>query len=301
MHRALLLLPLLASACDRDDDETGGDTAAPSLEELFAFAVIADPHIVSNPDNAARLQAAVAWVEDQAEARSIELVLVVGDIGWGPGLPSAKEMLDELSMPYLPIIGDNEVHAGSEEAYHTTFAPHFEVLSTTLDGWSKAEVPVWNPQIEQQSWLDNASFDHRGVHFVGLDWAVRGDDSGVGETGDLHDFEGGTLPWLAADLDARTWQARECIVLASHIPMQLGMFDLAEVAALDEVLLPLADHVYADFAGHLHLNGEQTDTGHGFDVYLTDATFDDVNTVRVVTVSGTGREFAFAHDVVVVP
>jgi len=118
-----LLLGMAAAGCNGDPEDT--DTGEPALEHQFSFAILADPHIVGNPDHAARLTAAVEWINGEAQGRSIELVFVLGDIAWGNGFGAARDMLDDLSMPYLPLTGDNEIQVGNEEDYDTAWAPHY--------------------------------------------------------------------------------------------------------------------------------------------------------------------------------
>ena len=54
--------------------------------------------------------------------RNLELVLVVGDIGWGDGLYESVEELEKLQIPYVPIIGDNEVAYGSQFDFEVAFS-----------------------------------------------------------------------------------------------------------------------------------------------------------------------------------
>ena len=84
----------------------------PSEPPIFSFAVFADPHVYGGPssENAQRLSRCVEWVNTHKddEDKLIELVFIVGDIGGN--FSTAKDILDGLTVPYLPIIGDNDVH-----------------------------------------------------------------------------------------------------------------------------------------------------------------------------------------------
>jgi hypothetical protein len=286
---------LAAVGCGGAED----DTEEPPVEPLFSIAVITDTHITTSPENVDRLTAAVDWIDDHASEQQIELVLVLGDIGWGQGLGQAKSLLDELDVPYVPLVGDNELHAGDDETFHTTFAPQFQLLEATVDHWRHAPVPVWDPEAEMDGWFQNLAFDYRGLHLFAVDLCIRGDDTIMGEFGDLHEFEGGTWPWLTEQLAALAPTRQESILVLSHIPMFQGLLDNDEMPQVDGLLEPMSDFVYANLAGHLH--GNLLSEGAGFDVYVTDATHDDENTVRIIEVSGNELRFAYTHSLVVVP
>jgi hypothetical protein len=273
--------------------------AEPPFQSLFSIAVIADPHITTNADHEERLAAAIAWINENALSQEIELVVVLGDIGWGAGLTQAKQLLDELDVLYVPVIGDNEIAAGDDQAFDTTYQPHYQRLDEGLDDFRRSSVPVSDPQGEMNAWLQNLAFDYRGLHFFALDLCIRGDDTIMGEFGDLHDFEGGSWPWLQAQWSALEPSRRESIILLSHIPMFLGALDTEEMPKVNALLEPVGDYVYANLAGHLH--GNLVREGAGFDVYVTDATHDDDNTIRVIEVRGNEQGFAFAHSLVVIP
>ena len=286
---------------DGDDiGEDEEDMAELPLEPLFTFAIMADSHVTGSGENADRLAAAVDWINDNAEERMIEVVLVLGDIGWGGGMDLSRGYLDELEVPYVPITGDNEVHAGDEELFEATFSDQYELLSTTFESWQRAAMPVWHPVADQDSWFTNMAFELHGVQFVGLDWAARGVEGLEGEMGDLHDFDGGTWQWFEGIFEALPKDAQESIVMFTHIPMHFGMFWGDEMSAIEALLGPYGDAVYADFAGHVHITYERTVAGGGYVVYATDAIFDDNNTLRLVLVEGNGARFVYTHELVVV-
>ncbi|MBI4952000.1 MAG: hypothetical protein HY908_08200 [Myxococcales bacterium] len=296
MRRALLVVSQSAlGGCAADEPVV----PEPPLEPLFAFAVLAAPHIVNDVEREARLAAAVAWIDAVPHDPPIELVLVLGDIGWGGGLARAKALLDELSVPYVPLVGDNEIHEGDDDTFATVFEPRYAALATELEGFRRAPVPVAHPTSAEPAWLENAAFEHRGVRFFALDWCVRGVAGALGEFGDLHDFTGGTLPWLAGELPAPADALPGSIVLASHIPTFLGLFDHAEMDALTALFAPLDAAIYAAIAGHLH--GNLTMDGPGHPALATDAVFEDQVTVRRFDVLGNGARFAYVDELVVVP
>jgi hypothetical protein len=298
------MLPLLlACAPPAPEPVTHGpdDSAAEApLDLAFRYVVLADPHI-SDPsgEHLDRLDAAVDWINAEAAGRDLRLVLVVGDICWDDGVDAAKASLDRLAIPYVPLNGDNEVHLGSEQAYADAFAPVYEQLATTLDDWIMGPVQVTHPEYGP-AWLHNLAFTYEGIRFVGLDWVSRSDNSLLGEFGELNDFEGGTFPFFEAQVDAAAGRL-ENVVLFGHMPMHLGAFDLEEMARIGGVTAPHADHVWADLAGHYHGSASETVTDAGYDLHVTDATWDDDVELRLVEVWSNQDRFAPGTETVIVP
>jgi hypothetical protein len=275
-------------------------TEAGPMEPLFSFVVLADPHVTSEGDHADRLAQAVSWIGENAEARDIRVVLIVGDIAWDEGFAVARDRLDALPVPWVPVLGDNEVQFGDEQAFDEAFAAQYTKLGQTLDGWTRGSTPVDNPDVGAPSWMQNFGFDVEGVHLVGLDWCTRHLGGLAGEMADLHDFDGGSIRWLAEDLAGLPAGPSRRVALFSHHPMHLspGAFDLAEIEALDALLATYDDAVYANFAGHYHVNGEEVDVGRPLDIFVTDATWDDEVEFRVVTLTGNADEIAWSHEIV---
>ncbi len=281
------------TACGEPPEEP---LVEPQVEPWFSLVVIADPHITGPGDRVVHLEKAVDWINEQRQERRIELVMVVGDIGWRDGLPIAKTQLDRLAMPYVPIIGDNEVHSESEEAFDTVFAPQYEMLGTALEQWQRASTPVSNPNTGGDSWFQNFSFVHRGVRFIGLDLSARVPDGPIaGELGDLHDFEGGTWRWFTEQLPGLQTADRDSLVMISHIPMHHGLFDEQEMAALVELLEPYRSQLYVNLAGHMHLGYDVTVGGGLYEVFVTDQLCFDDTRLRVVRADHNGTAYNWTH------
>lgn len=311
-HRAAwLLLAVAAQACEppTDDDpvDSDPDTDLADTDPIvtggdFSFVVFADPHVTSDSDHADRLREAVAWVEREREARGIELVLVAGDTAWSQGLPIFVDVMDDLSIPWVPMIGDNEIQVGDEEAYHEAVSPQLEALGADLPGWTRLDAPVANPETGRDAWFQGFGFTWGGVTFVGFDIAARVIDPLWGEFAYLHDFPGGSLPFLAERLDALPVGPREDVVVLTHNPMlwTAGGFDPVAQERLMEVVEPYGDRVALALGGHLHLDVEWVEDAQPYEVALTDAIWDDEIRVRVVDVTLDGRTFRYAHETVVV-
>jgi len=233
----------------------------PAHGETFSFAVVADPHISGNPDNTAKFETAVDWIISNRESKDIELAFVLGDIAWGGtkgnrNLATAKKILDRLTdneIIYIPVIGDNEVHSGSEKEFQEVFGPHFKRLSGILNNWRKASIPIAG------MYLQNFSFDYKDCHFVCPDFVSRkaGD-----EGGELHDFTGGSWRWFKKDIEQCPKPKNENIVIMTHIGMFHTGFDFAdkfvfsqnEMDTIKSFLGDYEDSVDSNYAGHLHLN-----------------------------------------------
>jgi hypothetical protein len=297
----LTLLTLLACTAAPTDSAVSDEGP---LTPLFTIAAVADPHVYDDGEHAARTAAAVDWINDNAGSRGIELVVISGDIAWGAGLDVAPDLLGALTVPFVPVIGDNEIHNGIEADFAEMVAPMLETLAGQVQDWRAAPVPVDNPVDGGESWLLNYSFTHHGMRFVALDWNARVMDTILGEMADLHDFDGGTLPFLVEELALHGEGPAGGMMLASHHPMHLspGAFDLEEMATLSELIAPYGDRVYADLAGHYHVDMETSEEA-GYEVLVTDALWDDVITIRLLEVSAAWRgeeiaRFETTHELI---
>lgn len=285
---------LLFLACQSSTPNAVSDSDSVSDHMLFEFAIIADAHVYDPAgENAARLQAAVDWLNQEAPA----FVLILGDIGWDDGLVPARDILQGLTPLWVPINGDNEIQNGDDdENYEIAYATQYEHLSTELEGWHRATLPVDDPESMQKIWLHNLAFDYQGLHFVGLDWASRVMDPLRGELGSLHDFPGGTLPWLAQELKSGP---TEGTILFSHIPMHQVGFLVTDNDQLQTMIAPFGNQVWANYAGHYHADTQESEVG-GYELIVTDATWDDAVEVRMVTVYGHENGFRYEDRLEVV-
>lgn len=273
-------------------------------ESLWSFAIIADPHIQGSLDHKTKLENCVEWINRNAKNKLIKMVFVLGDIAWGKDgkhVLEAKEILDRLAVPYIPLIGDNDIGGDPYGELHFAgiFEPQYILLSTLLQNWQKASVHVWNPELERNSYFQNFSFDYNGVHFVAPDLSSR-----IAEDTELHNFSGGTWSWFVDDIAKCQKNREESIVIISHPPM-CNYFGLArysmtpsEFNLLKDFTVKYADYIYANFSGHFHLNGVvDVKNSAGYKVYLTDATFDDKNSIRVVYVLSFLKRVYYFHSI----
>ncbi len=284
-------------------DGGASDAGAPAdASYAFSYVLIADPHVTGPGDHADRLQQAVDWVVEHQADRHVALVFVLGDIAWSDGFDDALAILSELPVPWVPVLGDNPIQAGDEQGFEDSFGPVLDTLADQLDGWVRAPRPVDDAVNGGLALLQNNAFDYGGMRFVSLDWNTRVMETGWGEMPDLHDFDGGTLPFLQDEL-ARAEAAGgkdERMVLLTHMPMieGPGSFDVEEGTTLESLLGPQASLVSANHSGHLHFSADDVWEECGLDVDVTDATWDDEVTIRVVDVSEDDARFHLDHELI---
>ena len=84
------------------------------------------------------------------------------------------------------------------------------------------------------------------------------------------------------------------MVLLSHVPMLPGLFYVADVDTFEGLVQPIADKLYGNFAGHIHFNHDEEFPEAGYHTHVTDATWDDNLSIRLVNV--TGNEAARAYE-----
>jgi hypothetical protein len=288
-------------------------TTSAGYGETFSFAIIADPHIDGNVDHQAKLISAVDWIISNKDKKDIQLVFVVGDIAWGGyrsdrNLKTAQAILDRLNhagIPYIPVIGDNEIQRRCEKEFEDTFNKQYKYLSNIFEHWRKAPIPV------NGMYLQNFSFDYKGCHFVSCDFNSRkpGD-----EGGELHDFKGGSWPWFRKDIETCPKARKESIVIITHIGMfRTGfasadkyLFSQDEMNRVKSFLHDYREYVDSNYAGHIHQNwhsvvwsGLFTTLYH---VRTTDETWncqqwpeadDNGVTIRLVQVNSNGNKVSY--------
>jgi hypothetical protein len=299
----MFLIPMLLSCTADDpapvDTDTPVDETPAELAYSWSFAVIADPHITNLVEREERLAAAVEWINTNETDRSIDFVVVVGDIGWGGGLEIAKALLDDLTVPYVPVIGDNEIHFGDEENFATVFAGVYDNLADELTHFVQETVQIDNPEHGRVSWFHNLSFDHQGVHVMAMDWNSRSDGL-AGEGADLHDFEGGTYRWFDEQLAAYEPGDQADLLFFSHEPMHAspGAFTTEEMDVVAALTTPLSGRIGGAWSGHYHLNFDLYNEVGGYDVMITDATWDDEDAIRMVDVWTNGQRQEYVNEII---
>jgi 3',5'-cyclic AMP phosphodiesterase CpdA len=158
----------------------------------FSFVQVSDSHIgfdkAANPDARATFRQAVAKIKALPEPP--DFILHTGDIShlskdaeWD----DADQIIGEAGVPVFHIPGEHDMlDEGGGAAYLARYGKE-----TQGDGWF--------------------SFDHKGVHFVGL---INVKDLKAGGMGNLGQAQ---LDWLKQDLEGRS--ASTPVVVMGHIPL----------------------------------------------------------------------------------
>jgi hypothetical protein len=222
-------------------------------EGPWTFAIITDLHIGEGMDDygdltwndgdsgqdstmsVENLQTTVNGINDNISVKNIKFVVVTGDISDSAELSElnkAKDILSELAVPWIPVIGnhdiwpytkqtqtpeigpdpsnpDRPVQSGTDYYFDSLFEEQYSYLESSgiFENWSKEPLPVTNTEVISQpdSYFQNFSFDYHGYHFIALDFSDRNPApfgfSGTSGFGRSWDFPGGTLFWLDNDLN----------------------------------------------------------------------------------------------------
>ena len=168
--------------------------AAPRRAKSFSFVQISDSHIgfdkAANPDARATFREAVAKIKALPEPP--DFIVHTGDISHlskDQEFDDADQIIGEAGVPVFHIPGEHDMlDEGGGKAYLDRYGK-----DTAGDGWF--------------------SFDHKGVHFVGL---INVKDLKAGGMGHLGDDQ---LAWLKQDLADRS--SSTPVVVLGHIPLWL--------------------------------------------------------------------------------
>ena len=158
----------------------------------LSFVQLSDSHIgfskAANPDSAGTFQAAIDLVNEQSVAPA--LVLHTGDVthlSKPEEFDTAAELMKGLRVPEIHVV------PGEHDVLDKTASAFFERYGTQSSG---------------KGWY---SFDHGGVHFIGLINVLSFTAGSLGALGREQ------LEWLEADLKGRS--ASQPIVVFAHMPL----------------------------------------------------------------------------------
>lgn len=237
---------------------------------------------------AKRLRKAVNWINAHADSLKIKFVIVTGDItdsGERSEFLKFKEIISTLKIPYIPLIGNHDVWPYTRHTEAATpcgdslmnviFYEHFQQLERNFGNWNNGTLRqrVDNPIAGNKNFLQNFSFGYENYVFMLTDFGTRKHaepgEKGVGPQADLHDFAGGTFPWVSSQLEKYTY-ASENVFLFTHWPMTKDplvnvhlssmAFSPSEYKKLAAMLYPYRAYVAAWFSGHIHRDRVQSIT-----------------------------------------
>jgi PKD repeat protein len=290
-----------------DNDGATSSTSTTVKVEPFSFAIITDLHIgrgysdygsegFDDEDNGEeyyltqRLRNVISWINENKGTYSLKFLAVLGDIAdtaEKSEFCKAKEILDELEIPYISLFGNHDVwpYTEKESATTTLGEDFFERIF-----WSTSSIPCKNASSTknfeellrefnferdtQNTKFKNFAFTFGGIHFIGLDFNSREKacepECGVKAEGVLHNE---TIRWLSEKLNEL--EGEEPVIIFSHEPFakpysrwlysefpplfpdKRGNFDSKEIEEIQKILneyeaLSEGQQILVNFGGHIH-------------------------------------------------
>jgi 3',5'-cyclic AMP phosphodiesterase CpdA len=228
-------------------------------------------------DPAIRLRNTVNWLKENHEAEQIKFVIVSGDLtdsGERSEYLKFKEIMDELPIPYIPLIGNHDVwpYTGAEQAEHPNgdslinelFDSTFIFAQSVMDNWDEGTrlTRQFNPETNNYNYLQNYAFEYDGFHFLMLDFNPRypaaNNEPGIGPEAELMDFEGGSWDWMKQKIENLNHLEDQNLFIVSHHPPLKEIwsiwyaFDLEEKKSITDFLWNYKQHIAVWLAGHIH-------------------------------------------------
>jgi len=259
--------------------------SARAVLEEWTFAIITDLHIGRGyPDYSGedyylteRLEKVVEWINENHNdpEYNIKFVAVLGDIANSAKLSElqkAKEVLDNLEIPYIPVIGNHDVwsdgEADGDSYFNEIFNDDFfnQQCGKLGVAWSNGRT-VEKLKKAGDSYLQNYAFTYKGINFVSLDFVNR--EAIIPTSRAKPVLHSSTMQWL----DKSLCEGKPTILLSHHPMIEnklLQLFFGADLWKYIEVFSTVFDDitpigkiineaevkfgtkVLANFAGHVH-------------------------------------------------
>jgi predicted phosphodiesterase len=277
----------------------------PRVDSQYTFAILSDIHIGESHASTTNTMAAVEKINSLITERNIKFVFITGDLtssSYYTQWPAAKKILNQLNVPYLPIIGNHDIWP-----YNSTWeapAPNGDVLfaKTMADDLNNVTIgsswfyntdgPVWDPTYGVESYFQNFEIKIGRLVFYGLDWNSRRHAlsvlgyKGSMPGGSLYDFPGGTFQWLQQRLKLLSSSPDQFnqVVFLQHQPFRTPWWgpswlmtftseEKAKFRSMISNIMPVEKY-WGVFAGHFHIwyNGTAFDEWPTFMQWETEAT-----------------------------
>jgi hypothetical protein len=267
---------------DAGEPDAGEPDAGP---QSFSFAVITDVHIGrgygsysgQEDDTTGRARVAVAKINELAETENLAFAFIAGDLtdsAEEAEFAKVNQILRDLQVPWFPLLGNHDIwlhtsQDGRSEAptgdqvFARTFGDLFR--DATVGEVVYPDQTVWNPERQVNVRFQNFELRYQGYVFFGLDWNSRKPGvivaRGAAPEADLHNFPGGTLPWLRERLTLVPPDTRKVFFIQHqgiktpiYSPDWLYTFDADERDRFKAALLNAWDRemYWGLFAGHIH-------------------------------------------------
>lgn len=269
----------------------------PGAQFRFSFVHLTDTHIgegagdygspgiLDEPPEgdigypAERLRRFVEYINEVHTEEGIAFVVVSGDLtdsGERSEFLKFKEIMGDLEIPYVPLIGNHDVwpytndtignRPNGDSLINVLFEDIFTEAADFFDTWDNGTrlEYAWNPEAGVNNYLQNYHASYRGAHFLFMDFDPRYpapmDLPGIGPEAEIMDFEGGTWPWVRSKISSLSDAGRHSIFLVSHHPPLKEFwgfhyaFTIDEKETMMDFLFPFQNQLAIWLAGHIHRN-----------------------------------------------
>ncbi len=215
-----------------------------SIAFNYSFDHATPPPAGSDGDHASYLRSIVEWINNNKDTYNIKFVIVTGDITDTAALwqfLKAKEILENLTIPYIPMMGNHDVWPNGSTGmatgptgdtyFRTVFGPVLDSLSSNpmFTSWDNGtrNTAVTNPEPSYacSNYYQNFSFSYGGYDFMCADFNARYKQSivyngvtyytGAGVKGELTYTWGN---WFQTKYNSIPKTNNDRILIFSHIP-----------------------------------------------------------------------------------